>query len=31
VPDGRKNSQQPVNGTYRGGTDHRKDGAAIGW
>lgn len=31
VPDGRKNSQAPVNGTYRGGTDHRKDGAAIGW
>jgi len=31
VPDGRKDSQQPVNGTYRGGTDHRKDGMVIGW
>ena len=26
-----KNSQEPVNGTYRGGTDHRKDGIAVGW
>jgi gamma-glutamyltranspeptidase/glutathione hydrolase len=31
VPDGRKDSQQPVNGTYRAGTDHRKDGIAAGW
>jgi gamma-glutamyltranspeptidase/glutathione hydrolase len=31
VPDGRKDSQQPVNGTYRAGTDHRKDGIAVGW
>src|SRR5262249_15568077 len=30
-PDGNKASQQPVNGTYRAGTDHRKDGIAIGW
>ena len=30
-PDGSKNSQQPVNGTYRAGTDHRKDGIAAGW
>jgi gamma-glutamyltranspeptidase/glutathione hydrolase len=30
-PDGRKDSQQPVNGTYRAGTDHRKDGIAAGW
>jgi len=22
---------QPVNGVYRGGSDHRKDGAAVGW
>lgn len=21
----------PVNGVYRGGSDHRKDGAAVGW
>jgi gamma-glutamyltranspeptidase/glutathione hydrolase len=26
-----KNSQQPVNGTYRAGTDHRKDGIAAGY
>ena len=26
-----KNSQQPVNGYYRAGTDHRKDGMAAGW
>ena len=26
-----KNSQQPVNGTYRAGTDHRKDGISVGW
>jgi gamma-glutamyltranspeptidase/glutathione hydrolase len=31
APDGRKNSQRPVNGTYRAGTDHRKDGIAVGW
>ena len=31
APDGRNNSQAPVNGTYRGGTDHRKDGLAAGW
>jgi gamma-glutamyltranspeptidase / glutathione hydrolase len=31
VPDGAKNSQMPVNGTYRAGTDHRKDGIAVGW
>lgn len=31
VPDGRKDSQQPVNGVYRAGTDHRKDGIAVGW
>ncbi|HXS06285.1 MAG TPA: gamma-glutamyltransferase family protein [Rhizomicrobium sp.] len=30
-PDGNKASQQPVNGTYRAGTDHRKDGIAVGW
>lgn len=24
-------SQQPVNGTYRAGTDHRKDGQAAAW
>ena len=23
--------RQPVNGTYRAGTDHRKDGIAVGW
>jgi gamma-glutamyltranspeptidase/glutathione hydrolase len=26
-----KNSQQPVNGFYRAGTDHRKDGSVAGW
>lgn len=31
APDGRKDSQAPVNGTYRAGTDHRKDGIAVGW
>jgi gamma-glutamyltranspeptidase/glutathione hydrolase len=31
LPDGKKNSQQPVNGTYRAGTDHRKDGISVGW
>jgi len=30
-PNGSKNSQQPVNGYYRAGTDHRKDGIAVGW
>ena len=29
--DGAKNSQMPLNGTYRAGTDHRKDGIAAGW
>ena len=31
MPDGKKGSQQPVNGTYRAGTDHRKDGISVGW
>jgi len=31
LPNGAKNSQQPVNGIYRAGTDHRKDGIAAGW
>ncbi|HEY4276488.1 MAG TPA: gamma-glutamyltransferase family protein [Rhizomicrobium sp.] len=31
VPSMDKNSTQPVNGTYRAGTDHRKDGLSIGW
>jgi gamma-glutamyltranspeptidase / glutathione hydrolase len=30
-PDGRKDSQQPINGAYRAGTDHRKDGISVGW
>ena len=30
-PDFSKNSQQPVNGYYRAGTDHRKDGIAAGY
>lgn len=30
-PDFNKNSQQPVNGYYRAGTDHRKDGIAVGY
>ncbi len=24
-------STRPINGTYRGGSDHRKDGQAVGW
>lgn len=30
-PDPGKTSQRPVNGVYRAGTDHRKDGLAAGW
>ena len=30
-PDFAKNSQRPVNGSYRAGTDHRKDGMAAGF
>ena len=30
-PDARKTSAQPLNGAYRAGTDHRKDGIAVGW
>ena len=30
-PDPAKTSQKPVNGAYRAGTDHRKDGLAAGW
>ena len=26
-----KTSKRPVNGTYRAGTDHRKDGLAAAW
>ena len=25
------NDDLPVNGVYRGGSDHRKDGQAVGW
>ena len=31
APSQSKTSTQPVNGTYRAGTDHRKDGIAVGW
>jgi len=31
APDPAKTSQRPVNGTYRAGTDHRKDGLAAAW
>jgi gamma-glutamyltranspeptidase/glutathione hydrolase len=31
APDPAKTLQRPVNGTYRAGTDHRKDGLAAGW
>jgi gamma-glutamyltranspeptidase/glutathione hydrolase len=31
APDPAKTSQRPMNGTYRAGTDHRKDGLAAGW
>ena len=30
-PSPAKTSTQPVNGTYRAGTDHRKDGISVGW
>ncbi len=30
-PDGKKDTQMPINGTYRAGTDHRKDGISVGW
>jgi gamma-glutamyltranspeptidase/glutathione hydrolase len=23
--------EQPINGVYRGASDHRKDGEAVGW
>ena len=31
APNSARDSQMPVNGTYRAGTDHRKDGIAVGW
>jgi gamma-glutamyltranspeptidase/glutathione hydrolase len=31
APDPARTSQAPVNGVYRAGTDHRKDGLAAGW
>jgi len=31
APDPSKTSKLPVNGTYRGGTDHRKDGLTAAW
>jgi len=31
APSQSKTSTQPVNGTYRAGTDHRKDGISVGW
>jgi gamma-glutamyltranspeptidase/glutathione hydrolase len=31
LPNFAKTSRQPVNGTYRAGTDHRKDGLAAAW
>ena len=31
APNPVRTSQQPVNGTYRAGTDHRKDGLAAAW
>jgi len=31
APDPSKTSKRPVNGTYRGGTDHRKDGLTAAW
>ncbi len=31
APNPSPTSQQPVNGTYRAGTDHRKDGQAAAW
>ena len=30
-PDADKNGERPVNGFYRAGSDHRKDGGAVGW
>ncbi|HET7084363.1 MAG TPA: gamma-glutamyltransferase family protein [Rhizomicrobium sp.] len=31
APDPAKTSKRPVNGTYRAGTDHRKDGLTAAW
>jgi gamma-glutamyltranspeptidase/glutathione hydrolase len=31
APDPAKSAQGAINGTYRAGTDHRKDGLAAGW
>jgi gamma-glutamyltranspeptidase/glutathione hydrolase len=30
-PDTKKASQGEINGTYRAGSDFRKDGQAVGW
>jgi gamma-glutamyltranspeptidase/glutathione hydrolase len=31
LPDLDKNGGRPINGFYRAGSDHRKDGGAVGW
>ncbi|HYB19463.1 MAG TPA: gamma-glutamyltransferase, partial [Thermodesulfobacteriota bacterium] len=31
APDPDKKSGRPINGFYRAGSDHRKDGGAVGW
>jgi gamma-glutamyltranspeptidase/glutathione hydrolase len=31
APDPGKTGATPINGFYRAGSDHRKDGGAVGW
>jgi gamma-glutamyltranspeptidase / glutathione hydrolase len=31
APDPGKTGAKPINGFYRAGSDHRKDGGAVGW
>jgi gamma-glutamyltranspeptidase/glutathione hydrolase len=31
APEGGKSGETPINGFYRAGSDHRKDGGAVGW
>jgi gamma-glutamyltranspeptidase / glutathione hydrolase len=31
APEGGQSGEAPINGFYRAGSDHRKDGGAVGW